>query len=77
LSTHEFKVTPTCKTCGAPIERFGEAEPKPDDIMRCPVHGDIGRYESVMHEVAKDATRKLGESQAEMLRKAGFKVTKN
>ena len=48
---------PVCKT---------DAEPKPDDRVVCPVHGDIGKFEDISAEAFARFSERIGPS----LRKA-------
>ncbi len=57
----------TCGQCGSElsVHKTG-AEPKPDDRVVCPVHGDIGRFEDISTEALALFSERIGPS----LRKA-------
>jgi hypothetical protein len=62
----------TCGKCGSELSvQKTDTEPKPDDRVVCPIHGDIGRF----GEISAEAFARFSESIGPSLRKAlGVKV---
>ena len=57
----------TCGKCGSELSVCKtDAEPKPDDRVVCPVHGDIGKSEDISAEAFARFSERIGPS----LRKA-------
>ena len=57
----------TCGKCGSELSvRKTGTEPKPDDRVICPVHGDIGPFGDISAEVFARFSERVGPS----LRKA-------
>jgi hypothetical protein len=56
-----------CGECGSESSVCeADAEPKPDDRVVCPVHGDIGEFEGISAEAFARFSERIGPS----LRKA-------
>ena len=56
-----------CGECGSELSVCKtDAEPKPDDRVVCPVHGDIGKFEDTSAEAFARFSERIGPS----LRKA-------
>ena len=57
----------TCGKCGSEASvRKTDAEPKPDDRVVCPIHGDIGPFGDISAEAFARFSERIGPS----LRKA-------
>ncbi len=53
----------TCGECGSELSvRKTGAEPKPDDRVVCPVHGDIGAFEDISAEAFARFSERIGPS---------------
>ena len=53
----------TCGKCGSELSvRKTDAEPKPDDRVVCPVHGDIGALEDISAEAFTRFAERIGPS---------------
>jgi hypothetical protein len=73
----EHIIEVTCSKCGSQLlGPEGKAEPEADDIVRCPIHGDIGRFEDMMRQAHEMIGRDFSNIFEEELRKPGLKVTK-
>jgi hypothetical protein len=45
----------TCKYCGEALSTPADAaEPGPDTVLSCPVHGPMGRLQDILHAAAID-----------------------
>ena len=57
----------TCGKCGSEVSvQKTDAEPKPDDRVVCPIHGDIGPFGDISAEAFARFSERIGPS----LRKA-------
>jgi hypothetical protein len=57
----------TCGKCGSEVSvHKTDAEPKPDDRVVCPIHGDIGPFGDISAEAFARFSERIGPS----LRKA-------
>ena len=53
----------TCGKCGSELSvRKTGTEPKPDDRVICPVHGDIGKFEDIGTEAFALFSERIGPS---------------
>ena len=66
-----------CPECGQQlIGPSGKNEAQLSDTIRCPVHGDIDRFEDALKKAGEAAARQIGDAIAKIAKDAGFTVTK-
>ena len=66
-------VTLRCKRCNSPLQTDSH-QPKPNDMVRCPRHRNIGSYKDAVNEAEKLLLAQLEGEAVKMFRKAGFKA---
>ena len=66
-----------CPQCGQQlVGPSGRDEAQLSDTIRCPTHGDIGRFEEIAKKVGEEVTRQTGDKIAQIFKDTGFSVTK-
>jgi len=76
--TEEFvSVRFVCPQCGQQlVGPSGKDEAQLSDMLSCPAHGDIGRFEEIAKKVGEEFARQAGDKFAQIFKGAGFTVTK-
>jgi len=66
-----------CPQCGQQlIGPSGKDEAQLSDILSCPAHGSIGRFEEIAKKIGEEVTQQTGDRIAQIFKDAGFSVTK-
>lgn len=69
------QITITCAKCQrALVGPPGKSKPDRRDIVRCPVHGDVGRYEDVAKAAADKIARQIGKEFEKMSKTLRIKL---
>ena len=74
-SEHYFSIV--CPKCGQQlIGPPGKTKPEADDIVRCPMHGPMGRFKDAIEQGGEAIARQFGDEFEKMLKGTGFTITK-
>ena len=66
-----------CPQCGQQlVGPSGKEEAQLSDMLSCPAHGDIGRFEEIAKKVSEEFARQASDKFAQIFKDAGFAVTK-
>ncbi len=64
-----WNFNPTCPQCGANLEiEWDGVEPKGDDRLLCPVHGDVGSLQDLRTKIAETYRDNIGADRIEDVR---------
>jgi len=66
-----------CPQCGEKLSGpAGKDEPEPSDMLSCPLHGEIGRFEALNEKAGEIAARHVADQIEQLFKNTGFTVTK-
>lgn len=78
LAMTEHTVEITCSECGLQlVGPEGKTNPEANDVVRCPVHGDVGRLDDVIEQAHATIRREFPNIFEKAMRQAGIKFTKD
>ena len=74
----EISLALVCPHCGKDlVDRLDRSALKVSDILRCPVHGDIGRLDEMAYKFGEKAAQNLTRELADTFQKKGDNYTKH
>lgn len=69
-----IRVGLVCPKCGQKLlAPDGKSEAQLSDTLRCPIHGDVGRFEELINEASQNVATDAFEK---MLKDSGIRFTK-
>jgi len=79
MSTQQetYQTNLRCEKCGSYLQRVIANIFEPDEIVVCPVHGSMGRYNDFMKERGAFFAGQVFDALGDELQKAGIKFTKS
>ena len=77
MSEDNISVTFVCPQCGEQlVGPAGNNEAQLSDMLSCPVHGEIGRFEELTEKAGEAVARHVGDQLEQALKNSGLSFTK-